>query len=132
MCEEDLMAVDRRRVTVKLIQALAVDPTKLREPRSVLVDTTAGLALVTQSALNGVFAEGSVIRRLLLTRTDLVEDADAAGLTLSAYVWANASRIAADLNTVLDETDSASTSTASSEVEPGAPATGSTSPAMES
>lgn len=61
------MAVNRRRVTAKLIQALAVDPKNLREPRSVLVDTTTGLALVTQSALNGVFAEGSIIRRLLLT-----------------------------------------------------------------
>jgi hypothetical protein len=50
------MSIDRHRVTVPLVQALAVDPKELREPHSVLVDTTAGLALVMHNALNGAFA----------------------------------------------------------------------------
>ena len=42
---------------------------------------------------------------MLLTHTDLVEDARMAGLTVSAYVRANASRIAAELNGIIAERD---------------------------
>ncbi|GAA0493986.1 hypothetical protein Ade02nite_20850 [Paractinoplanes deccanensis] len=95
------MPIDPHRVTADHIRGLSVDPAKVREPHDVLVDTTEGIRLVTQAAVGGVFREGSTIRRLLMSRTDLVESADYAGMTLAAYVKANAGRIAADLNSSL-------------------------------
>ena len=122
------MAVNRHRVTVEHLQFLVARNGPVDHGATALVDADDGIRIVNP---NLVLAPGSGVRRLLLTRIDLTEDAQAAGLTLSAYVRANAGRIAADLNAVLDETESTATSKARSEVERGVLATGSTSPATE-
>jgi hypothetical protein len=97
------MATDPHRVTVQHIIALSVDPEKIRQAHTVLVDTDDGIRLVTQAAVGAAFSDGSTIRRLLMSRTDLVELAGYSELTFSAYVKANAGRIAAELNIVLTD-----------------------------
>lgn len=67
--------------------------------RASLVDTDQGIALVTPDQ---VLAGGGV-RRLLLTRTELVESAQAAGLSVSEYVRRHGGRLAADLNKLISE-----------------------------
>lgn len=97
------MPTDPHRVTREHILGLSVDPVKVREPHDVLVDTDTGIRLVTQAAVGAVFTPGSTIRRLLISRTDLVEQASYSGLTFSAFVRANAAKIAAELNDVMEE-----------------------------
>jgi hypothetical protein len=101
------MSTDPHRVTADHIRGLAVDPSKVRELHDVLVDTDDGIRLVTQNAVGAAFTEASTIRRLLLSRTELAEDAGHAGLTVTAYVRSNAARVAAELNAVLAETEGA-------------------------
>jgi hypothetical protein len=96
-----VMTADSHRVTADHIRGLSVDPARVREPHDVLVDTADGIRLVTQAAVGAVFSPGSTIRRLLISRTDLIEQAGYSGLSLAAYVRANAGRIAAELNEVL-------------------------------
>ncbi len=95
------MAVTSHRVTTKHIAYLAAAPTRADgNVAGVLADTDRGIALVTASA---VLAPGSGVRRLLLTSTDLAEDAANAGVSVSDYVRTHAGRIAADLNAVIRE-----------------------------
>lgn len=91
------MPADPHRVTVQHIHGLAVSD-RDRGGTTVLADTDVGLRYVTPAA---VFGEGSNVRRLLLTDTDLREDAAAAGLSMSAYLRERAGRIATELNDVL-------------------------------
>ena len=56
--------------------------------------TTESTAATSPSGLAGRLRGVTGVRRLLLSRVDLIEDAQAAGLTLSAYMRANAGRIA--------------------------------------
>lgn len=93
------MSTDPHHVTAQHIHGLAAAD-KMRDSNSTLADTDDGLRYINPG---DVFADGSKVRRLLLASTDLREDADAAGLSISAYLKANAGRIAADLNAVLAE-----------------------------
>lgn len=93
------MTADPHRVTTKHIGYVAAAPTRADgNVAGVLVDTDDGIRLVTA---NAVLAPDSGVRRLLLTSTDLAEDAAAAGVSISDYVRANAGRIAAYLNDVI-------------------------------
>lgn len=89
------MTADLHRVTVRHIQGLTVD-----KPNSTLADTDAGLRYIQAGA---ALVPGSGVRRLLLSRTELVEEAGAVNVTLAAYVRDNASRIAAELNELIGE-----------------------------
>lgn len=91
------MPADPHRVTAEHIHGLAAAD-KMRGERTILADTNDGLRYVSAGA---VFADGSLVRRVLLTREDLVADVDGSGLSLSAYLQANAGRIAAELNDLL-------------------------------
>lgn len=93
------MATDPNRVTARHIHGLAAADT-MRGGRTILADTDDGLRYVDPGA---VFAAESTVRRLLLTTTELREDADAAGMTVAAYVRAHAAQIARQLNTILKE-----------------------------
>lgn len=88
------MPADPHRVTRSHVRALAAAD-RMRGERTCLADTDDGIRFVTPGA---VLTPGSGVRRLLMCRVDLVEDAANAGQTLAAYVAANAGRIAADLN----------------------------------
>ena len=92
------MTADPHRVTTQHIHGLAAAD-RMRAEATILVDTDDGLRLVAPGA---VFAPALNVRRILLTRTDLVEDAGNSGLTLSAYLKAHAGRIAAELNQLDD------------------------------
>lgn len=91
------MTADPHRVTAKHIHGLAAAD-KMRGQNSILADTDDGLRYINPSA---VFAEGSKVRRLLLTGTDLQEDAAASSLSMPAYLKANATRLASELNDIL-------------------------------
>ncbi|MER7166763.1 hypothetical protein ABT336_11965 [Micromonospora sp. NPDC000207] len=67
-----------------------------------LVDTTDGIALVEA---NNILADGSNVTRLLLTKTDLRDAAGAANQTLTEYLDANATTIAAELNDIRNGED---------------------------
>lgn len=75
----------------------ATDPSTTARPPWSTPTTASASSPPTRSC-----APGSGVRRLLITRTDLIEDADHAGLTLTAFLRANAGRIAADLNAILE------------------------------
>jgi hypothetical protein len=92
------MSTDPHRVTAQHIHGLAAAD-KMRAGGTLLVDTDDGLRFVAPGA---VFAPALSVRRILLTHTDLVEDAGNAGLTLSAFLKAHAGRIAAELNQLDD------------------------------
>ncbi len=95
------MTATSHRVTTKHIAYLAAAPTRADgNVAGVLADTDRGIGLVTADA---VLVPGSGIRRVLMTRTDLAEDAAAAGMAVSEFVRANARRIAAELNDVIQE-----------------------------
>lgn len=91
------MTADPHRVTAQHIYGLAAAD-RMRGETIILADTDDGLRYVNP---NAVFADGSKVRRLLLTNTDLQEDAVASGLSMSAYLKANASRLASELNDIL-------------------------------
>jgi predicted alpha/beta-hydrolase family hydrolase len=97
------MPPDPHRVTVNHLLGLSVDPAAVQVARTVLVDTTDGVRLVTDAAAGSALNPGSTIRRLLTSREDLAADADYAGMTLNAYIRAHGARIAADLNRVMTE-----------------------------
>lgn len=80
-----------RNVTADHIRYLAART----NPGRSLVDTTNGITLVDA---NQVLADGSNVTRLLLTKVDLLEDAQNAGLTITEYLDQHAARIAAELN----------------------------------
>lgn len=87
------------RVTTAHIRYLAAGPARAGGQRgTALVDTDDGIRLVPAAE---VLASG--VRRLLLTRTDLAEDAAAAGRTVSEHVRAEGGRYAAELNTLIAE-----------------------------
>ena len=90
---------DPHRVTAEHIRALAVAD-QMRGGRTCLVDTDEGIKFVTPAA---VLAPGSGVRRLLMSLTDLAEDAASAGLTCAAFVKATAAEVADALNAVLAE-----------------------------
>ncbi|MDG4795110.1 hypothetical protein [Micromonospora sp. WMMD1082] len=98
------MAVKGHRVTVEHVEFLVARNGPVDHGATMLVDADDGIRIVDP---NLVLRPGSGVRRVLLARGDLVDGAQAAGLTTSAFVRANAGRIAAELNTVLDETESA-------------------------
>ncbi|GAA3455700.1 hypothetical protein GCM10018962_75330 [Dactylosporangium matsuzakiense] len=82
-----------------------------------LVDTDDGVRIVRPHL---ILRPRGGMRRLLMTRSDLVEDAEAAELTLSEFLRANAASIDTDLNAVLDnETQPVSSSTPPARAEPG-------------
>ena len=95
------MLTDPPRVTVQHITGLAAAG-KMRGNRTVLALTTDGLGYVSP---DHVIADNSNVRRMLLTLTDLREEASNAGLTVSGYLKANAARIVAELNAVLTGDD---------------------------
>ncbi|MER7280555.1 hypothetical protein ABT369_39560 [Dactylosporangium sp. NPDC000244] len=92
---------NRHRVTTDHLHFLTARTGPVDHGATALVDTNAGIRIVAPGL---VLEPGSGVRRLLTTRTDLVEDARVAGLTVSEFMRANAGRIAADLNAIL-ETD---------------------------
>ena len=92
------MAVNPHRVTAEHIHGLAVAD-RMHTDRACLVDTDKGIRLVTADY---VLAEDSTVRRMLLTRTDLIDGVHAANTTMSAYLKAHAGRIAAELNAVME------------------------------
>lgn len=85
----------RDRVTADHIRYLAA-----RTNTKTLVDTLDGIALVDAGS---ILTPGANVTRLLLTKTDLLEDAAAADQTITAYLDANAARIAAELNELRDK-----------------------------
>ena len=97
--KENIVPTDPHRVTAQHIHGLAAAD-RMRGNNTILADTDDGLRYVTA---NAVFAEGSTVRRLLLTLGDLHLDAEAAGLSMSKYLDQFASRVAAELNDVLAE-----------------------------
>ena len=62
---------------------------------NLLVDTTNGIALVPAGT---VTADGSNVTRVLLSKGELLDACSTTGITLTAYLDANAVRIAAELN----------------------------------
>ena len=92
------MAAHRHHVTVERLQFLVARDGPVTHGATALVDTDDGVRIVHP---NQVLQPGSGVRRLLLTRTDVIDDAQAAGVPVSEYVRANAGRIAAELNALL-------------------------------
>lgn len=90
---------DPHRVTAKHVHGLAAAE-RMNGDRTILADTDDGLRYVSAGSL---FVEGSKVRRLLLTLEDLRDDADRAGLSMSAYLRENAARVAGELNDVMAE-----------------------------
>jgi hypothetical protein len=95
------VSADPHRVTAQHIHGLAAAD-RMRGGNSVLADTDDGLRYVNPAA---VLVDDSTVRRILLTSTDLQEDAAASGATMSAFLRANAGRLAKELNDVLTETE---------------------------
>ncbi len=88
------------RVTTDHIRHLTARTGPVDHGHTVLADTDAGIRIVAAGA---VLDPTSGVRRLLLTRTDVFEDANQAGLSVSAYVRERGARIAADLNELIEE-----------------------------
>jgi hypothetical protein len=88
------------RVTFDHLHLLTARTGPVDHRATALVDTDDGIRIVAPGL---VLTPGSGIRRLLTTRTDLVEDARVAGLTVSEFMRDNAGRIAAELNAGLRE-----------------------------
>jgi hypothetical protein len=86
------------RVTVEHLLHLTARTGPVDHGATALVDTDDGIRIVNPSL---ILQPGSGVRRLLATRTDLVEDAQIAGVPLSEFMRANGGRIAADLNAIL-------------------------------
>lgn len=87
------------RVTVTHIRHLASGPVLTGGRRcDTLVDTDDGIRLIPAGE---VFTPG--VRRLLLTRIDLVEEAGSVGRTVSDHVRADGRRIARELNQLIAE-----------------------------
>lgn len=93
------MSADPHRVTVQHLQALAAAD-KMRSGATCLVDTVDGVRFVSPAA---VLASGGGVRRLLMTRVDLVESAEARGLTVAAYLREYGAELARELNELNDE-----------------------------
>jgi hypothetical protein len=91
------VATDPHRVTAQHIHGLSASD-GMRGGNSVLADTDSGLRYVNPGA---ALVQGSGVRRILLTTTDLREDVEASGMSMSAYLRANAGRIAQELNDLL-------------------------------
>jgi hypothetical protein len=92
------MATDPHRVTTTHLRHLVARTGPVDHGHTALVDTDTGINIV---APGKVLEPGSGVRRLLLTRIDVFEDADRAGLTVSAYLRENEGRIVADLNALI-------------------------------
>lgn len=96
------MKTAHHRVTVDHLRFLTARTGPVDHGATALVDTGDGIRVVAPGL---VLDPGSGVRRLLTTRTDLVEDAQAAGLTVSEFMRTDAARIAAELNATLDAKD---------------------------
>ncbi|GGL12882.1 hypothetical protein [Mangrovihabitans endophyticus] len=94
------MVAEPHRVTADHVRALAIAD-RMRGRRTCLVDSDEGICFVSPEA---VLAPGSTVRRLLLSRSALTEDAAASGLSVAAFARVNGGRVAAELNNVLAET----------------------------
>ncbi len=89
------------RVTAKHVNYLAAAPGRADGTRgSVLADTDHGIRLVDPGQ---VLAPGSGVRRVLLTRTELLDLAGGSGLAVSGFVRANAGRIARELDSLITD-----------------------------
>jgi hypothetical protein len=87
------------RVAVEHIRHLASGPVLTGGRRGdTLVDTDDGIRLVPAAE---VFTAG--VRRMLLCRVDLLDEAGGLGRTVSEHVRAEGGRIAAELNALLAE-----------------------------
>ena len=85
------------RVTVQHIRHLAAGPTLVDGARrDTLADTDDGIRLIPAGQ---VFGPG--VRRVLLGRADLLDEAGGLGRTLSEHVRADGGRIARELNKLL-------------------------------
>ncbi len=92
------------RVTTRHIRYLATGPVLTGGRRcDTLVDTDDGIRLIPAGDL---FTPG--VRRLVLARVDLEDEASGLGRTLSEHVKADGGRIAQELNTLLAEFDTGS------------------------
>ena len=92
-----MIAPASHRVTAQHIHGLAAAD-QLRGGNTILADTDAGIRYVAASS---AFEPEVGVRRLLLTLEDLAADAVASGLSMSQFLRADASRIAAELNDVI-------------------------------
>jgi hypothetical protein len=89
------------RITAAHVGFLAAAPTKADGRRlTVLALTDDGIRLVDPGV---VLAPDSGVRRRLLSLGDLLDGAEAIGVSLSTYVRAEAGRIASELNALLVE-----------------------------